>query len=326
MLKVFKISGGTILVLLIIELVFRVHHYKSILQPKESFIFDHYSGYTYNPKELGYSGGFRGGPPPLNKEKNNKTIICLGESITSGDFIPNQDQTWPSILQNKLNSISSLKQVNVFNLAVGGYGTKHILGLVKNRITIFRPDIVIIYAGVNGTGLINDNLWVPFPVISPADSLTTILDKFLFHYCTIYRSWIRAKLQSHFKYFSNKFKTDGPGIRKISYAGVPEDIAKIVDICLNSGSMPIVILFPLWRERGIQNRGKEFIDSLSNTISKIGELAKIHHAMIFDMKNLFINNQDEYPRFFLDYCHLTAEGCQWFSKALSDSIIANGKI
>lgn len=74
------------------------------------------------------------------EKKNKIRIICLGDSFTMGYGVDKSD-TWPSQLENKLNSGN--EKYEVMNLGISGIGSAEELTILKSMIE-YNPDIVIL--------------------------------------------------------------------------------------------------------------------------------------------------------------------------------------
>jgi len=92
---------------------------------------------------VGASGsGTTGGSTPVQE-----TIVCLGDSLTSGfaaTVVGKDDKSkaWPAVLQNKVN-------IPVINAGVPGNTTAQGLARVKKDVLSKNPRIVIIELGIN---------------------------------------------------------------------------------------------------------------------------------------------------------------------------------
>lgn len=83
-----------------------------------------------------------------NIKKNSKylKIICSGGSTTAGQGI-NDNETWPSRLESKLNKKGI--SAKVFNAGVHGYDSFQELENLKNNLIKLKPNILILHQGWN---------------------------------------------------------------------------------------------------------------------------------------------------------------------------------
>jgi len=306
----------------ILEFSFRFFHYKTFAAPQEAFIYNRDCGYLYNPKQIGFEGGFRGGVP-VKKNSNERRILCIGESITSGDFIPVESKTWPQLLEKRLNEKKISQNWKVFNGAIGGFGTQHILKMLETKIDLFDPDVVIIYAGAGGNGLVDGSLWVPYPVAKASDSWIARMDKFFYQHLTIYRCLLRYRFHNFLTRFAGVCNARGDCFHSHDYEGVLEDIRKIVLFVKSKNVVPVVIAFPIWKEKANRMLGSQAADTLQFIVQRISEIGEKTKSAHFDMRQIFRDTNEPENFYFYDYLHIKPEGCDRFSKAIADSLTVN---
>lgn len=87
--------------------------------------------------------GIRGGDIPFPKPPNGFRVVCLGDSITFGEGVKEED-TYPVQLQRLLAGSMSDKQVEVINQGVQGYGTKEEVEAYFMVGRAYRPDVVLV--------------------------------------------------------------------------------------------------------------------------------------------------------------------------------------
>lgn len=75
--------------------------------------------------------GFRNARVP-----ESSSIVVVGDSMTYG-IAATSRESWPMQLQASLG-------VDVYNMALGGYGPLHYIELVRNKATSLRPNLVIV--------------------------------------------------------------------------------------------------------------------------------------------------------------------------------------
>jgi len=94
------------------------------------------------------SEGFRG--PEFSKDKPDNTyrIITVGGSTTFGSGVTDEN-TWPRILDKKLQSISESKNIEVINAGVNGIASFNENKLIKEKLIHYKPDLIIVYDGMN---------------------------------------------------------------------------------------------------------------------------------------------------------------------------------
>jgi hypothetical protein len=105
-----------------------------------------------NKKNLGgnyhiNSFGFRGDEVTKEKDKGSYRIVILGGSTAYGDGVYYKN-TAGKILGDMLNQKYTQK-IEVINAGVSGYNSEHSLIDYMTRISEFKPDLVIMWSGVN---------------------------------------------------------------------------------------------------------------------------------------------------------------------------------
>ncbi len=77
------------------------------------------------------------------KKKNELRILVLGDSITFGDFVP-QDQTYPAYLERHLRAMFPAKHIEVINAGVGGVDLQNEFAILMESGLSVEPDIVLV--------------------------------------------------------------------------------------------------------------------------------------------------------------------------------------
>ncbi len=103
------------------------------------------------------SGGFRGGEYSVEKPNNTYRIIALGDGFTLVLGL-NLNESWPWLLESKLNQMGLEKNVEALNLAVPGQHTLALVERFKETGLKYKPDLVIVQL-LGDRHLINDTLW-----------------------------------------------------------------------------------------------------------------------------------------------------------------------
>lgn len=110
-----------------------------------------YLGYGLNPNYKSTNDrhnkhGFRG--KELSGDSSLFRIVCLGGSTTYGTGVDDYRQSYPYLLEGHLKELG-LNQVEVINAGVPGYGSLEILLNYQLLISELKPDLIIIYSGIN---------------------------------------------------------------------------------------------------------------------------------------------------------------------------------
>ena len=92
--------------------------------------------------------GLRGSEFNEKKQNIDFRIFALGGSTTFGTG-SNDDETWPGYLQRIINKEIPDQKIEVINAGLSGATSKSEYHLVRDRITNFEPDLIIMYDGWN---------------------------------------------------------------------------------------------------------------------------------------------------------------------------------
>ena len=98
------------------------------------------------PDEKINKDGFRGISYNRGSAKNALRIVCLGDSSTFGMGVP-LESTYSFLLRKKLQLLVSDKAVEVINAGVIGYSSFQGYQILKHKIMLYQPEIVILYFG-----------------------------------------------------------------------------------------------------------------------------------------------------------------------------------
>ena len=98
------------------------------------------------------AAGFRGPGEFGPKGANTLRILCFGASTTYGVGVGEDRNTYPAQLETVLSGPAreaGWERMEVFNLGVGGYTSREILGTMKRYVPQLNPDIILIQNAIN---------------------------------------------------------------------------------------------------------------------------------------------------------------------------------
>lgn len=98
------------------------------------------------------NAGFRESEEFPPKTAGVLRIACFGASTTYGVSVESNEETYPAQLEAQLNGPlkpAGWDKVEVFNLGVGGYTSREILGTMKRMLPELAPDVVLIQNAIN---------------------------------------------------------------------------------------------------------------------------------------------------------------------------------
>ena len=78
-----------------------------------------------------------------SKQPGETRILVLGDSITFGDFVP-QDQTYPAVAERSLRRMFPGRNLEVINAGIGGVDLQNEFALLMETGLSVKPDIVLV--------------------------------------------------------------------------------------------------------------------------------------------------------------------------------------
>ncbi|MFC1830290.1 SGNH/GDSL hydrolase family protein, partial [Thermodesulfobacteriota bacterium] len=103
-------------------------------------------------KHRGFSinrDGFRDYEYTTQKPENTYRIAVLGDSTTAGYGIENVDDTYPKLLEKRLNRNGDGQLYQVLNMGVGGYHAVQELETLRAKGLKYQPDMVVVCFCIN---------------------------------------------------------------------------------------------------------------------------------------------------------------------------------
>lgn len=103
---------------------------------------DFYNSYQIN------SNGFRGNEFKTKKDPGTYRIIAIGDSITFGLFLP-EEQTYYKLLEQKLNQEFMPRKFEIISAGIPGFTSYQGRQLLQKELLAYSPDMLIVYFGGN---------------------------------------------------------------------------------------------------------------------------------------------------------------------------------
>lgn len=119
------------------------------LNPNTKWYYEDYFG--VKPIQMINSLGFRGKEFSHDKPKGTFRIVCMGGSTTFGLGEPDEEKTYPSLLEKKLSALYPRRQIEVINAGTPGWSSAESLINLQFRVLDLNPDMIVIYDGINDT-------------------------------------------------------------------------------------------------------------------------------------------------------------------------------
>ncbi|MFC1849771.1 SGNH/GDSL hydrolase family protein [candidate division CSSED10-310 bacterium] len=119
------------------------YEYKPGLFPMDEAQFSDHRNFLIN------ADGFRDREFSAHHPPDLIRIIVLGDSVTTGNGIPNPGNVYPALVQKILNHSSGRQKYEVYNMAVGGYHTLQEVETLRVKGLKYKPDLVLIGFCIN---------------------------------------------------------------------------------------------------------------------------------------------------------------------------------
>lgn len=97
-------------------------------------------------------------PSSATDQANGHTIVCIGDSWTSGQ----SSENYPNALQEKLLALFPEIPTRVINLGAGGFNSSQGLRRLTDNLPIYHPDIVIVFIGNNDHWNLSESVYWQF--------------------------------------------------------------------------------------------------------------------------------------------------------------------
>ncbi|MBI4040679.1 MAG: SGNH/GDSL hydrolase family protein [Deltaproteobacteria bacterium] len=328
--------------LLLFEVTFRVYYFFKKEPIRSEYLMegvknDPWLGWTLEPNSRRYLKDSKGQPFLVTTNREGlKTrefstvksqdvikIICLGDSITEGPDASN-DQTYPNLLENLLNTESKNKKFEVYNAGISDYGIAQEYLLLERRLLKHKPDIVILGYYLNDGKTFfhpkNTFLTLSSNRILKNSALYHALEKVTMKYMIKiqYKYWEKNRfmwkdLYSKKTWVSDKndvdrlihmaFRDWGIAWQKSGKKEVFDKLNRLVLLSQKHNFKLMIICFPV--EMQIYAAGSNTLDLLEPQ-KEIEKFCKDHGIIYLDPRPTLKKYKSE--ALFFDHCHYTHLG------------------
>ena len=86
--------------------------------------------------------GFRDVEHEVVKTPGTSRILILGDSVSVGQGVPKREQTWPAIVNQRLQGAGL--PIELLNFAVTGYNTQQEVWTLHDKGLVYQPDLVLV--------------------------------------------------------------------------------------------------------------------------------------------------------------------------------------
>jgi lysophospholipase L1-like esterase len=347
------LAGGCLVALVVLEVLLRVYNPleirfrpdRIVLPAHKRYIFANTEKFpTKLPPATHHTKnalGFRGEAPP-KEWQDYLTIITIGGSTTECFYL-SDGRTWPDLLGHNLSR--EFDRVWVNNAGLDGATTYRHLILLQDYVVKLRPKVALFLVGINDVGAGN----LAAAEKNRGDSVRSRWRALL------YRSEVYALGQNLYRYAIAQSRglhhtevdlrkagtlaslPDGAGDRMLrDYArdSLPffaDRLAKLIQVCRESGIEPVVITQPTLYGPGIDP-----VTGVDLAAIKLGD--NLNGGLMFRAVNLYndatrqvaakhgvllIDLARELPRnsaYYYDYLHYTESGAQEVAGIISSQL------
>jgi len=124
--------------------------------PQHSLAYMHNPNYIQNGIKVNNSFGFRGSEIQLSKDNEAIRVICIGGSTTYGFLIDELSETYPYLLESKLQAKYPNKKIEVINAGLEAGSSIEEVMHYQFKIRYLNPDIVVLRTGGNDASNISE--------------------------------------------------------------------------------------------------------------------------------------------------------------------------
>ncbi len=103
---------------------------------------------TYDYEVHSNSLGFPGAEYPPGSQPGVRRILVTGDAFTSAEGV-DTDNSWPRLLEKKMNSIPGGPRTQVMNFGITGYGPNQYQKVVDHFAPIYHPNLIVIGLFIN---------------------------------------------------------------------------------------------------------------------------------------------------------------------------------
>jgi lysophospholipase L1-like esterase len=258
--------------------------------------------------------GFRGPDLPSTRAENEIRIVAAGDSITWGDQLPLDEDTYPRILERRLGAESDSRTFHVLNAGVPSYASIQVRLLLEEHLQHWRPDLLIVCVGWNDLSYSYQPNWVPeTPLAGAQIAHRQAFDPALGRLAR----WLRALL----------FPAPAPKIPASAPAAVDayeQNLSAIVALARQNRVPLLLVNLPTVLS------ARSPADALgarrawwTTRFDSVEDVARFQHALdricqtgVPCFQDAFPSSESGKRRFFLDHCHFSAEGSAEMARRL----------
>jgi len=285
------------------------------------------------------SHGFRS--PEINLTKPDSLIrtVFLGASTTFCAEVSGNDETWPYLVNKKLEDKFPQARFDFINAAVPGYTVQSSLKLLTNKVKNFEPDMIIIYHANNDLAANTRHLAINQGLISsePINKTSWLAKHSLLWYLIEFNFQIWKKQRNS---LSNIKQLDIKSARNEKYISMKfeNELLNLVNECKNVSKEVAIVTFSyrVRREQVLDEQleaakcaffympylnledllyGYEKYNMIIKKVAQKTSVSLIEGEMEIPGDNIH----------FADFIHFTDEGCRLMANRVSNGLFYSEK-
>lgn len=257
------------------------------------------------------TAGLRDFEYSVKKPEGVFRIAVVGDSVTFGTGLSGRENTYPNVLERELRELFHNKKFEVLNFGIEGIGIQHELGLIKEKVLQFEPDMIILGYCLNG---------IRFTFMYTNPGVVWFLQRFTFvDYIAVKLFAAQRKLRSMMGSFTNDAYYD----HVVTLYNDNERISRLKSILreLNSltrekGIRFSVAIFPFSQQfkEGVDLRPQIIVSNICMD-EGIPYYDTLNYLKRYNINDLYLKD---------DNVHFSAYGNDKLAKLILDFISANG--
>ena len=266
--------------------------------------------------------GYRDYEHTVSKKEGVYRIMVIGDSIAAGWAIAKYEETYPALLEKRLNAIG--KPSEVINLGVAGYNTQQEVETLKDKGLAFKPDLVLLSYCLNDRESASGVLFRLLHKEKTGEKISLVREPRILAYSALYH-YLRYKV---FKKDIDEGKRDSKETQEyidkyreiVSRDTVEEYFGHLASLAYQYNFRVMVVVFPFF---------DKFMDS--ETYPYMEEHLKVkfycrqHNFLHLDLLEDFQNRQKRSPKLYFDKTHPNHEGYRYVAEVIANFIHKNIK-
>ena len=248
------------------------------------------------------SRGFRDRDFSYHKDNDTFRILVLGDSLSFGQGIKDIKDTFPKIIERRLNQDANDRSHEIINTAQMGFNTKDHLKLWNDEGFKYDPDQVIIAYFHNDFSYgqeidgDKDTVWIKEAgkYLKKRSYVYFFFDIKLVNYIKIF--W---KYKIMIRFLDNSAKDDDSWKQELPQH--IEEFKELLEAIKEKGSRPLVIILPynfIGQDRPterILEQFSEIIRAAEDEDTDYIKIKSIDYALRDDKASLVVNKEDHHP-------------------------------